>query len=141
MNTIKTFCLLLLIFFSNSIYAQDIIGEWRTIDDETGEPKSIVKIYERNGKVFGDIIEILNSDGVSSVCSKCEGDLKDQPILGMSIIRDMIKDKDIYEKGSIVNPSTGKTYNCRLKLEDNNKLQVRGYVAFFYKTQYWERVK
>ena len=47
MNTIKTFCLLLLIFFSNSIYAQDIIGEWRTIDDETGEPKSIVKIYNK----------------------------------------------------------------------------------------------
>lgn len=140
MNTIKTFCLLLVIFFSHTICAQGIIGKWRTIDDETGEPKSIVKIYERSGKLFGDIIEILNSERVNSVCSKCEGDLKDQPILGMTIIRDMKKGNGIYEKGSIVNPSTGKTYNCRLKLEDNTKLQVRGYVAFFYKTQYWERV-
>ncbi len=121
--------------------AQDILGKWRTIDDETGEPKSIVKLYERDGKLYGDIIEILNPEKVNSVCSKCEGELKDKPIMGMTIINSMVKDEDVYEKGTIVNPSTGKTYKCRLKLEEANKLQVRGYVAFFYKTQYWERVK
>ncbi|WP_115461392.1 DUF2147 domain-containing protein [Winogradskyella aurantiaca] len=121
--------------------AQDILGKWRTIDDETGEPKSIVNLYEKDGKLYGDIIEILNPDKVNSVCSKCEGELKDKPIMGMTIINSMVKDDDIYENGTIVNPSTGKTYKCRLKLEEANKLQVRGYVAFFYKTQYWERVK
>ena len=53
----------------------------------------------------------------------------------------MEKDGKVYEDGTIFNPSTGKTYTCRLKLESENKLQVRGYVALFYKTQYWERVK
>ena len=141
MKTIKIYSFLLLILSSYSVAAQNITGKWRTIDDETGKPKSIVKIYEKDGKLFGDIIEILNPDKVNSICSKCEGDLKDQPILGMTIIRDMKKADDVYEKGSIVNPSTGKTYTCRLMLDGDNTLQVRGYVAFFYKTQYWERVK
>lgn len=136
------FLYFLVFFFSiQSLFAQDIFGKWRTIDDETGEPKSIVNIYEKNGKVYGDIVEVLNPDKVNSVCSKCEGELKDQPILGMTIINDMEKDDEVYENGTIVNPSSGKTYTCRLKLEAPEKLQVRGYVAFFYKTQYWERVK
>lgn len=124
-----------------TIIAQDILGKWRTIDDETGDPKSIVNIYEKDGKIYGDIVEILNPEKVNAVCSKCEGDQKDQPILGMTIINDMEKDGKVYEDGTIFNPSTGKTYTCRLKLESENKLQVRGYVALFYKTQYWERVK
>jgi uncharacterized protein (DUF2147 family) len=132
---------IVLLFTCQSFFAQEILGKWRTIDDETGEPKSIVNIYEKDGQLFGDIIEILNPEKVNSVCSKCEGALKDKPILGMTIISNMVKDDDVYEDGTIVNPSTGKTYTCRLKLEEENKLQVRGYVAFFYKTQYWERVK
>jgi len=130
-----------LVMFQPS-FSQDILGKWRTIDDETGEPKSIVNIYEKDGKLFGDIIEILNPAKKDAVCDKCEGELKDQPVLGMTIIKNMEKQEDAYEKGTILNPSTGKLYTCRLKFEeDPDKLQVRGYVAFFYKTQYWERVK
>jgi len=140
MKKTKLLVLLLATFTLQSIFSQEIFGKWRTIDDETGEPKSIVKIYEKDGKVFGEIVEILNKDKVNSLCTKCEGDLKDKPILGMTIINDMEKDDDVYENGTIVNPSSGKTYTCRLKLEEENRLQVRGYVAFFYKTQYWERV-
>ena len=125
-----------------TLCAQDILGKWRSIDDETGEPKSIVKLYEKDGELFGDIIEILNPDKQDAICDKCEGKLKDKPVLGMTIIENMKKDDDVYEDGTIVNPTTGKQYKCRLKIGDNpNQLQVRGYVAFFYKTQYWERVK
>jgi uncharacterized protein (DUF2147 family) len=60
----------------------------------------------------------------------------------MQIIDGLKKDDDVYEGGTILNPSNGKVYKCRLKLEDDEKeLQVRGYVAFFYKTQYWQRVE
>lgn len=53
----------------------------------------------------------------------------------------MEKDDEVYEGGTILNPENGKVYKCRLKLEDDaDTLQVRGYVAFFYKTQYWKRV-
>jgi uncharacterized protein (DUF2147 family) len=136
----KTIFLIGILFISQLSLAQEILGKWRTIDDETGEPKSIVEIYEKDGKVYGDIVEILNEEKVNSVCSKCEGELKDKPILGMTIINNMEKDDEVYENGTIVNPSSGKTYTCRLKLEEPGKLQVRGYVAFFYKTQYWERM-
>lgn len=138
----KVFFTVCFTLYSMSCVSQGIIGNWKTIDDETGEPKSIVKIYEQDGKVFGEIVEILNPKRKNAVCDNCEGDLKDKPILGMTIIKDMVKDDDVYEDGTIFNPSTGKLYKCRLMLtEDPNRLQVRGYVAFFYKTQYWERIK
>lgn len=122
--------------------AQDIFGKWKTIDDETGEAKSIVKIYESEGEVYGDIIEILRPKRKNATCDKCEGKDNGKPILGLTIIKGLTKEDEVFEGGTILNPSNGKVYKCRLKLEDNpNTLQVRGYVAFFYKTQYWKRVK
>lgn len=123
------------------LFAQDIIGRWKTVDDETGEEKSIVEIYENNGKVYGKIVKLLNPKEDNPVCTKCDGDKKGKPILGMIIIDGLEKKDDVYEGGSILNPSNGKVYKCRLKIEeDSDTLQVRGYVAFFYKTQYWKRV-
>ena len=39
----------------------------------------------------------------------------------------------------ILDPENGKTYDCEIWLE-NDKLKVRGYIAFFYRTQTWEKV-
>ncbi|GGD28187.1 DUF2147 domain-containing protein [Hyunsoonleella pacifica] len=123
--------------------AQDIFGKWKTIDDETGEAKSIVEIYEENGAVFGKIIDIINPERRDAVCDKCEGEDKGKPVIGFVLIRDMEKDGDYYENGTIFDPQKGKKYKCRLGLDEDNKdvLQVRGYVAFFYATQYWQRIK
>ena len=130
---------LLLTFISAS--SQSITGHWKTIDDETGDEKSIVEIYEVDGLVYGKIIEILNPKKKDAKCTKCEGDNKNKPILGMLIMDGLTKDDDVYDDGNILNPSNGKVYKCRLKLEeDPNRLQVRGYIAFFYKTQYWQRI-
>ena len=121
--------------------SQDVFGKWKTIDDETGKEKSIVEIYEQNGKVYGKIIELINPKQKNPLCTKCEGSKKDQPVLGMVIIEGLKKDDDVYEDGTILNPENGKIYKCRLKIEDDkDTLQVRGYVAFFYKTQNWKRV-
>lgn len=126
---------------SVNAFSQDVFGKWKTIDDESGKEKSIVEIYEDNGKIYGKIVEIL-TEKKQAVCSKCEGEKKDQPVLGMQIIDGLEKDDDVFNGGTILNPSNGKVYKCRLKLEDNpNILQVRGYIAFFYKTQYWKRVQ
>lgn len=138
MNRIIAF---LVFFMSVTISAQDVMGKWKTIDDETGEAKSIVEIYERDGKVFGKIIEILNPKNENAICTKCEGDAKDKPILGFELIKNMKKDGAYYKSGTIFHPENGKKYKCRLKLTDDpNVLQVRGYIAFLYATQYWERV-
>jgi uncharacterized protein (DUF2147 family) len=123
--------------------SQSIIGKWKTIDaQDGGKEKSIVEIYEENGKIFGKIIEILNPEDKDAICTKCEGEDKNRPILGLVLIKNMIKHGKYYKKGTIFHPEHGKTFRCRLQLtEDFNLLQVRGYVAFLYATQYWERVE
>lgn len=133
----------LLFFFSltTSLYSQNIFGKWKTVDGQTGEEKSIVEIYKKNGKIFGKIIEILNPNDKEAVCKKCEGPEKNKPVLGLELIKNMIKDGKYYRKGTIFDPEHGKKFRCRLKLtEDPNVLQVRGYVAFLYATQYWHRI-
>lgn len=121
--------------------AQSILGQWKSIDDETGEAKSIVEIFEKEGKIYGKIIEVLNAKTKNPVCSKCKGKNKNKPIVDLQIIDALSKNGDIYEGGTILNPTNGKIYKCRIKLEDNpDRLQVRGYIAFFYKTQYWQRI-
>ena len=137
----RSFFILSLVLTVFSVSSQNVFGKWKTIDDETGDEKSIVEIYEHNGKIYGKIIEILNPIRKNAVCDVCEGENKDKPILGMLIIDGLTKDDDVYEDGNILNPINGKVYKCRLKLEeDADTLQVRGYIAFFYKTQYWQRI-
>jgi len=136
------FILIAVFFMSASSFSQDILGKWKTIDDETGEAKSIVEIYKKNDQVFGKIVEILNKDKQDAICEKCEGADKGRPILGLEIIKNMEKSGNYYKEGTIFDPTKGKEYTCRLGLTDNKDvLQVRGYIAFLYSTQYWERVK
>jgi uncharacterized protein (DUF2147 family) len=124
-----------------TLQAQSIFGKWRTVDDETGEEKSIVEIYERNGKVFGKIIEIFDASKRDLPCKFCEGDDYNKPIMGLNIIKNMKKEGSTYKEGTIIDPQDGKTYRCRLQLDGKDTLQVRGYLAVFYSTQYWKRVK
>lgn len=132
----------LAVLTSSLISAQSILGKWRTVDGQTGEEKSIVEIFEREGKVFGKIVEILNPVNKNAVCEKCEGQEKNRPVLGLELIKNMVKDGNYFKHGTIFDPEHGKKFRCRLKLtNDPNILQVRGYVAFLYATQYWIREK
>lgn len=121
--------------------AQSILGKWRTVDDKTGEEKSIVEIYKKDGKVFGKIIAIFDSEKRDLPCIYCKGEDYNKPILGLNIIKNMEKDGTVYNEGTITDPQNGKTYRCRLKLDSKDTLQVRGYLAIFYATQYWKREK
>ncbi|MDC7993733.1 DUF2147 domain-containing protein [Altibacter sp. HG106] len=123
--------------------AQDVTGKWKTIDDETGEAKSIVEIYNENGKIYGKVIEILNPARKNATCTECEGADKGKPIEGLVIIKGLEKDGDEYNDGKILDPQNGKLYKCYIELEDSNKLKVRGYIGFSLlgRTQYWHRVK
>ncbi len=73
-------------FFALTMQSQGVIGKWKTIDDETGEAKSIVEIYEKSGKIYGKVVDILRDSHKKDVCAKCEGTEKNKPILGMVII-------------------------------------------------------
>jgi uncharacterized protein (DUF2147 family) len=130
--------LIILLISAASVSAQSIVGKWKSIDDETGKPKSVVEIFEKNGKVFGKIIKLFRdpSEDQDPVCDKCDDDRKDKKILGMEIIRDMEKDDSEWEDGTIMDPKKGTVYDCKLWLEGGN-LKVRGYVLFIYRTQTW----
>ena len=134
--------ILLLLSFSvvNSLQSQTIFGKWRTVDGVSGEEKSIVEIYERDGKVFGKIVDILNPMERDALCEKCEGLEKNKPVLGLELIKNMEPDGKYYRKGTIFDPEHGKKFRCRMALTDDpDVLQVRGYIAFLYATQYWIR--
>jgi len=121
-----------------------IVGKWKTIDDETKEPKSIVELYKSSdGKLYGKVETILNPKKKNSVCDKCEDDKKDQPVLGMIIVDGLEYDDGEWEDGTILDPNNGTYYDCKMWIDEENpdKLNVRGYVAFFYRTQFWYRVQ
>ena len=138
-NMSKHISILIAILISAAtVSAQSIVGKWKSIDDETGKPKSVVEIYEKNGKVYGKIIKLFRdpSEDQDPVCDKCEDDRKNKKIIGLEIIRDMEKDDNEWEDGTILDPKKGTIYDCKLWLEGGN-LMVRGYVLFIYRTQTW----
>ena len=132
------YILALLVATTTLTSAQDIFGKWKTIDDETNKPKSVVEIFEKDGKAYGKIIKLFREphEDQDPICDECTDYRKDKKIIGMTIITDMEKDDDEWEDGEILDPDNGKVYDCKLWVEDG-KLQVRGYIAFFFRTQTW----
>lgn len=126
----------LLTLAATSLYAQTPVGRWKTIDDKTGKAKSIIEVAQRNGQLFGTVRELLNPSEPNPLCDECGGERHNQPILGMEILWDMRKDGDVWSGGRILDPENGKTYRCKIWLEEG-KLRVRGYLGPFYRTQTW----
>lgn len=138
----KKFFIAVLFFTMISAIAQNsVVGKWKTIDDETGKPKSIVEVFEKSGKIYAKIIHIIDAENRNRVCEKCEGDDKNKPILGLTIIKGLTKDGNEFNGGKIVDPKNGKSYKCSISLEKNDKLKVRGYIGFSLigRSQYWIR--
>lgn len=141
----KSIVFSLVVFFAMIFNAQSqsVIGKWKTIDDETGKPKSVVEIYEKSGRIYGKVIEIFEADKRNKVCEECTGDDKNKPILGITVIKGLKKDGKEYNDGQILDPKNGKLYKCFITLEGSDKLKVRGFigVSLFGRTQYWYRIK
>ena len=119
-------------------------GTWRSIDDETKQPKAQIRIEAQNGVLNGHIEKLLRKDAdVNAVCDKCSDDRKGKPIVGMEIIRGakQVEGKEVWEGGRILDPEKGSDYKLRLTPIDNgNKLEVRGSLGPFGRTQTWVRV-
>ncbi|MCB0479805.1 MAG: DUF2147 domain-containing protein [Flavobacteriales bacterium] len=134
-----------LILSASAQKPDDVLGKWKTIDDETGKAKSIVEVYKENGKVYGKVITILNPDKQNAKCDKCDDDdpRKGQKVLGMVILKDLEWDDDEWDDGTILDPNNGSVYDCKIWIDSSepDKLNVRGYVAFIFRTQNWYREK
>ncbi|HMH69260.1 MAG TPA: DUF2147 domain-containing protein [Pinirhizobacter sp.] len=119
------------------------VGTWKTIDDKTGQPKALVQITEAGGKLEGKIIKVLKSDdGPNPVCKACDGERKDKPVEGMTILWGLAKDGDEWNGGQILDPKNGKIYKAKMSLDDGGrKLNVRGYIGFSLmgRSQVWQR--
>jgi uncharacterized protein (DUF2147 family) len=136
---------LLVAFLAPGLAQMTPAGVWRTIDDKSGEISSEVRIVENAGALSGRIEKLLRKSAKQDdVCDKCTDDRKDKPVLGMEIIRGakQVEGKEVWEGGKILDPDNGKEYTLRLTpIEGGKKLQVRGYIAFFYRTQVWVRAQ
>ena len=121
------------------------VGLWKTIDDDGKTEKSLVRISENGGVLTGSIEKIFDASRQTGVCDKCEDDRKNKPVLGLQIIRGVKQDADdksLWGGGEVLDPEKGKTYKTRLKpIEGGKKLEMRGYIGFFYRTQIWVRVE
>ena len=97
---------ILAVCFSISAFGQSAVGIWKTVDDQTGDARSHIDIYEQNGQLFGKITKLLDVPS-DSVCESCGGDKKNQPLIGMVIIENLKTYKDYWRKGKILDPESG----------------------------------
>lgn len=119
-----------------------VTGMWKTIGDADGTEKSIVEIYEDKGKYYGKVVKLLPA-AKHTTCENCPGELKNRPITGMVVLKDLTKTPKGASNGKAIDPSNGKTYNCFIELENPDTLKLRGYIGVptLGRTQYWYRVK
>jgi uncharacterized protein (DUF2147 family) len=121
-----------------------LTGLWKSIDDNTGKPTSLIRISEIEGEFQGKIEKIFPDPGESAnpLCEKCEDELKNQPVVGMTILKGMRRDGTDYSGGQVLDPDNGKIYRGKMKLiEGGNKLILRGYVGIplLGRSQVWLR--
>ncbi len=122
------------------LQAQSVTGRWKSIDDNSGKARSIVEIYEEKGKIYGKIVKLFRepNEDQDPVCDKCTGAKAGKKIIGLVIIEALTKSGNYYSGGTITDPENGRSYACKIWLE-NGKLMVRGYWGIFYRTQTWVR--
>jgi uncharacterized protein (DUF2147 family) len=121
---------------------QSPLGLWKTVDDKTGMPRAMVRIYLQGGKYFGRIEQSFAPGAETRVCSVCTDERKNQPIIGLLIIRNVSLRDGQYGGGDILDPDTGSVYRCKFHLEkDGNILVVRGFIgiSLLGRTQTWQR--
>jgi uncharacterized protein (DUF2147 family) len=138
------FALSVITFCSLATAQMSPVGRWNSVDDKTGEIKSEIQITDNAGILTGAVTKLLRKDAKQDeVCDKCSDDRKDKPILGMQIIRGAKKaeNKDVWEDGKVLDPENGKSYTLRLTpVDGGKKLEVRGSIGPFGRTQTWIRV-
>jgi uncharacterized protein (DUF2147 family) len=141
----KNALILTLALAASAAFAQSSspVGLWRSIDDKTGEAKAEIRISDSGGVLTGRIEKALKKDG-KPTCEECKDERKGQPIVGLEIIRGakQVQGQESWENGKILDPENGKEYTLKLATSDGGqKLQVRGYIGPFFRTQTWVRVQ
>ena len=119
------------------------VGTWHTIDDKTKEVKSEILVTETAGVISGKVTKLLRKEAKQdAVCDECTDERKGKPMIGLEIIRGAkkVEGKDVWEDGKILDPENGKSYTLKMTpIEGGKKLEVRGSIGPFGRTQTWVR--
>jgi uncharacterized protein (DUF2147 family) len=129
---------------SQKISETSPIGQWKSIDDITGKPRSIIKIWQEDGKLKGKIESLFPQPGLEPdpLCIYCPDSLKGHKIRGLTILWGLYQAGEWWEGGQILDPKNGKVYRCKLQtFEGGKKLRVRGFIgiAVLGRSQVWLR--
>jgi uncharacterized protein (DUF2147 family) len=132
-----------MVLFQHATFAQaDIRGKWKSFDDETLEAKSVVDIFEKDGRYYGKVVKLFRKpeEDPDPICKECapEDPRFNKKVIGMEILRDMKKVGDEFSEGTILDPKNGKIYKCKIWIEGQD-LKLRGYWGPFYRTQTWKK--
>ncbi len=134
---------IILYLFSTMISGQSVIGLWQSTHPKTKSPMATLEVYEKDQEVYVRIIDITDHS-LSRFCDRCKGVLKNRDLTEIDVIWNLKKKNDgHYKKGQIIDPSSGNTYKCFIKLETPEILKVRAYSGLpaLGKTQFWKRLK
>ena len=145
-NALRSTLLATGLLLAGSAWAQmSPVGTWHTIDEQTNQPRTEVVISDNAGVLTGRITRLLRPGADPAArCTACTDDRKDQPMVGLEIIRGarQAEGRTVWESGRILDPEDGRTYTLRLTpIEAGRKLQVRGSIGPFGRTQTWVRVQ
>ncbi len=138
------FLILSLSVISIASYSQEVTGYWKTIDDNSGETKSIVHVYKNpTGEIQGKVVKLFRKPGEDQdpVCEECPKDdyRHGKKVKGMVIMSGMKESGDACSGGEIMDPENGNSYRCKIWLDGADVLKVRGYLGPFFRTQVWKR--
>ena len=134
MRNFKILAALLLSVSSSAVFAEDISGSWKNIDDKTGSSKAILEIrQETNGTYTAKIVKVTPRPGYTAkeTCVNCPAPYTDKPILGMDVLKGLKPAAGFnFTQGKIIDPLSGHIYSMKAKLSPNGKrLTLRGYVG------------
>ena len=138
MKKLLTLCTILILSVTTMLANTSpdvILGEWIS---EAKDGK--ITIFKQGERYFGKIT--WGKTPGKKDTNNPDPKLRNREIVGTVILKDFVFDGEKWENGSIYDPHSGKTYDCILKVKDNNqKLDIRGFVgmAMFGRTSTWSR--
>lgn len=154
-NMKKTvFSMIFVFVICGSLFADPVIGFWKSIDDETGELTAGWEIYEKDGLLYGEIISLVGfpADQKAEMCDSSykgfplKGNVSEMTVIGTPWIFGLEKeDEGEWDGGKVIDPESGKMYTCEITFHPIGKkykvetLEMRGKIGPFGRSQYWQR--
>lgn len=134
----------LFVNYGNAQSTDPALGVWKTIDEKTNQPSSLIRLDEKNGELIGTVTDLIPTPGETLVthCNLCKDERKGKPIIGMIIMKGLKKSSPgAWSGGEILDPEEGEIYKVKMNMVNDKTLEVRGYIGIplLGRTQTWVR--